>query len=100
MVGFSVGFAVEPLNGVGLAGVGLGLGLRLILLGLLWLGFRWWWFFDPCRSGGNPRPSLPPGVAVPDPFWLVTGIPFCKERVTVSIGQSQLFVYWSWLLKF
>uniref|UniRef100_A0A2N9GBX6 Uncharacterized protein n=1 Tax=Fagus sylvatica TaxID=28930 RepID=A0A2N9GBX6_FAGSY len=20
---------------------------------------------DPCRSGGHPRPSLPPGVAVP-----------------------------------
>ena len=38
MVGFSVGFAIEARNGVGLAGVGLG--LRLILL-----GFRWWWFF-------------------------------------------------------
>ena len=72
MVGFSVGFAVEARNRVGLAGVGLG--LRLILLGLLWLGFRWWWFFDPCRSGGHPRPSLLPGVAVPDPFWLVTGM--------------------------
>uniref|UniRef100_A0A2N9IIT6 Uncharacterized protein n=1 Tax=Fagus sylvatica TaxID=28930 RepID=A0A2N9IIT6_FAGSY len=35
---------------------------------------------DPCRSGGDPRPSLPPGVAVP------TGMSFCSVTVSQSLG--------------
>jgi hypothetical protein len=75
-----------------------GLGLEADFVGFPISAWAWAWVGlpDPCRSGGHPRPSLPPGVAVPDLCRLVTGMSFAEIWVAEIFGLLKFF--WVWLL--